>query len=335
MGWKGTVRSIGAAARRAERESRRRQRELERRQKEHQKMLALEQAAFDVEVFENLIERLTTMHHDAAPVIDWRQIEDAAAPTEPKLRDSRGVAAQEAWASFKPSMMDKVLGRAEQRKEELFDAITVAQNEDRAAFDQATRQYEDAYVEWELDRQFARRVLDGDADAWLEVVQDLNPFEEIAQVGSEVSISVGSGGVAAATIRVRGDSTIPSQKKALLQSGKLSTKKMPKGEFNELYQDSVCSAALRVANDLFSLLPTDMVIATAVDNMLDTGSGHMEEQPVLSVAIPRRTLNQLNLSRVDPSDSMSNFVHRMDFKRTKGLAPVERLTPDDLEQPQE
>lgn len=295
-------------------------------------MLALDQAAFDVDVFENLIERLTTMHHDAAPVIDWRQIADATSPTEPKHRDVNEIAAQDAWANYKPSMMDKVLGRAERRKDELLEAVSQAQDEDRTVFEQATRQYEDALVEWELDRQFARRVLDGDADAWLEVVQDLSPFEEIAQVGSQVSVAVGSGGVVAATIQVRGDSTVPSEKKALLQSGKLSTKKMPKGEFNELYQDSVCSAALRVANDLFSLLPADMAIVTAVDKMLNTGSGHMEEQPVLSVAVPRQTLNQINLPRVDPSDSMGNFVHRMDFKRTKGFGPVDRLTPGDLEQ---
>lgn len=275
------------------------------------------------------------MHHDAAPVIDWQQIADSAPPREPKLRDTREAAAQDAWTNYRPSMMDKVLGRAERRKEELFEAISVAQGEDRAAFEHATRQYEDAYVEWEVDRQFARRVLDGNADAWLEVVQDLNPFEEIAQVGSQVSVSVATNGVVAATLRVRGDSTIPSEKKTLLQSGKLSVKKMPQGEFNELYQDSVCSAALRVANDLFSLLPAEMVIVTAVDHLLNTGSGHMEEQPVLSVAIPRRTLDRLNLPLVDPSDSMSNFVHRMDFKRTKGFTPVDRLKPEDLKQSQD
>ena len=44
MGWKGTVRSLQASARRSERNAHRRQRELEKRQKEYAKMEALEQA---------------------------------------------------------------------------------------------------------------------------------------------------------------------------------------------------------------------------------------------------------------------------------------------------
>jgi len=37
MGWKGTVRSIGAAVRAAERDEKRRQRELEKQQKQYEK----------------------------------------------------------------------------------------------------------------------------------------------------------------------------------------------------------------------------------------------------------------------------------------------------------
>jgi hypothetical protein len=43
------------------------------------------------------------------------------------------------------------------------------------------------------------------------------------------------------------------------------------------------------------------------------------------VAIPRRTLNKLDLNAIDPSESMKNFVHRMDFKKGKGFMIVERI----------
>ena len=61
MGWKGTIRSINAAIREAERESKRRQRELERQRKECEKLAALERAELEVAEYENYIERLTTI----------------------------------------------------------------------------------------------------------------------------------------------------------------------------------------------------------------------------------------------------------------------------------
>ena len=105
---------------------------------------------------------------------------------------------------------------------------------------------------------------------------------------------------------------------------------MPKGEFFTIYQDYVCGAALRAANELFALLPIDMVFVTAVDDLLNTSTGHKEEQPILSVAIPRGTLDSLNLSNIDPSDAMTNFVHNMIFKKTKGFEAVEKVTSEQL-----
>ena len=62
MGWKGTILTIGAAARRAERDSKRRQMELEKRKKQYEKMQELEQAAYEVDVYENHIEVIKSLH---------------------------------------------------------------------------------------------------------------------------------------------------------------------------------------------------------------------------------------------------------------------------------
>lgn len=82
---------------------------------------------------------------------------------------------------------------------------------------------------------------------------------------------------------------IPTEIKSLLKSGKLSTKAMPAGRFNELHEDCVCSCALRVGRELLAILPDDLVIITALDNVLNSSTGHLEEQPILSA----RALGQL------------------------------------------
>jgi hypothetical protein len=113
-------------------------------------------------------------------------------------------------------------------------------------------------------------------------------------------------GLLEARLAIHGSHVIPSEIKSLLKSGKLSTKAMPVGRFNELHQDYVCSCALRVARELLAILPDDLVIVTALDNVLNSSTGHVEELPILSVAFSRITLNSLNLDAIDPSDAMKN-----------------------------
>lgn len=116
-----------------------------------------------------------------------------------------------------------------------------------------------------------------------------------------------------------------------MKSGKLSVKQMPKGKFYELYQDHICSCVLRIARELFALLPIEMVLVNCLGNLLSSQTGYMEEKSILSVAIPRKTLEGLNFEMLDPSDSMSNFIHRMAFKRTTGFGGVESLKVSDLQ----
>ena len=136
---------------------------------------------------------------------------------------------------------------------------------------------------------------------------------------------VHEGGVLEAKVAIHGSDVIPAEIKSLLKSGKLSTKAMPVGRFNELHQDYVCSCALRVGRELLAILPDDLVIVTALDNVLNSSTGHMEEQPILSVAFSRLTVDGLNLETIDPSDAMRNFVHNMSFKKGAGFSAVPAL----------
>jgi hypothetical protein len=62
--------------------------------------------------------------------------------------------------------------------------------------------------------------------------------------------------------------------------------------------------------------------------LLNPKTGHLEEQTLVSVLVVRETVEQLNIQNIDPSEAMKNFVHNMQFTRTKGFSPVENLEPD-------
>lgn len=331
MGWRGTIRSMKAAGRRIEREAVRRQRELERAHRQHAKLLEREQAAYEVDVFQNHVQILRSIHTDCNPVVDWHTIRDAAPPAEPAWRGEREAAAQRALADYEPGWMDRLFRRAEARRAALQDAVTVAKQQDDAAYASDLADYRRQHEEWVESRRLANGVVSGDPQAYLEVIEEMAPFAEITGLGSSVHFRVHDGATVAAVLQVNSAEVIPSEIKSLLQSGKLSVKKMPQGQFFELYQDYVCGCVLRVSRELFALLPVQTVIVTAEGEVLDPSTGHLEVRPILSAAIPRRTLERLNFDQLDPSDSLRNFVHRMSFKKTQGFVPVKRILPSELQ----
>ncbi|OWV28383.1 hypothetical protein [Halomonas campaniensis] len=331
MGWKGTVRSIGAAVRAAERDAKRRQRDLERRQQQYEKMQELEQAAYEVEVYENHIDVIQSTHKEGSPPIDWHKVASSKQPVKPKISNDNESEARQSLESYKPGLIDRLFKREEKKREFLIQKIDEAIRKDEVNYKSRISRWEKDTEEWTESVGMANALLDGKAEAKIEVIDNLQPFAEISNLGSSLSVAVYGNGILEATINVHGAKIVPSETKSLLQSGKLSVKKMPKGKFNEIYQDYVCSCVLRVGNELFSAIPDNLVIVTAIDKLLNSKTGHLEEAPILSVAMSRSTIENLNLETIDPSDSMDNFKHNMSFKKTKGFERVASIDPEGLD----
>lgn len=325
MGWKGTVRSLQASARRAERNAHRRQRELEKRQKEYAKMEALEQAAYEVEVYENHIDILLSIHKECAEPVKWKKILSKPEPKQPQKNGSLEQAAMHAAATYRPNFWARLFKLEARQREALVQKVDAAKIEDDRQYKAQLGEWNAAHTEWAEERDIALRILDGDRQAKLDAIEAFESFEEISHLGSSIEMLVHESGVLEAKVAIHGSHVIPTEIKSLLKSGKLSTKAMPTGRFNEIHQDYVCSCALRVGRELMAILPDDLVIVTAMDNVLNSSTGHMEDQPILSVAFSRATVDGLNLEAIDPSDAMKNFVHNMSFKKGAGFSAVAAL----------
>jgi hypothetical protein len=331
MGWKGTLRSIEAAQRRSEREAQRRRRELERQRKQLEKMEELQRAAYEVQVYENYIDVLLSVHKECSGVWDWEAIRCSEPPTEPTKSSTHEEAAQAELSAFKPGVLDKMLGRVETKRDDLVRAVEEARQVDEEEYQEALQAYEQEHADWEASCELANRILAGDVEAYVDAIRQTDPFSDVSELGSSIEFRCEGSSLVEATIHVNSEEVIPSEVKSLLKSGRLSVKNMPKSKFYGLYQDYVCGCVLRVARELFALLPIEMVIVNVVGSLVNTRTGYMEEQPILSVAIPRETLGGLHFEMLDPSDSMDNFLHRMAFRKAKGFAAVEALSSSDLE----
>ncbi|ABE52642.1 hypothetical protein [Methanococcoides burtonii] len=331
MGWKGTLRSINAAHRKYEREAQRRQRELERQQKQLEKMQEIERAAYEVNVYENYIDLLLSVHKECGDLWDWRIIQSSEPPIKPTKSHKNEELAQTKLDKFRSGFFDKILKRVESKRDTLTQNVEEARQADEKEYRESLQVYEQEYADWATIRELSDRILSGDTEAYLDAIKQTDPFNDISELGSSLEFKAMSNSLLEATLHVNGEDVVPSEIKSQLKSGKLSVKQMPKGKYYELYQDYICSCVLRVAREVFALLPIEMVIVNCMGNLLNSQTGYMEEKPILSVAIPRKTLEGLNFEMLDPSDSMSNFIHRMAFKKTTGFSAVESLKAFDLQ----
>jgi hypothetical protein len=311
MGWKGTVRTLSASYRASVRESERREREVQKRNKEFQKLQILKQSEYEFEEYENYIKTILSIHKKNADLVEWDAIAQSTKPSQPikKYKNEE---------QFKVGFFSKLLGKEEQQREE-------AKLKDEQVYQREIDEWEKQCTEWEYEQNFATKLLSGDLEVKLEIIKELNPFSDIQELGSSLKFKINENNIIECTLNLHGQDVIPTEKKSLLQSGKLSVKKMPQGEFYEMYQDYVCSCILRIGNELLAILPDKLVLIHAVDNMLNSKTGHMEEQYILSIAISRQTIASLNMDLIDPSDSFENFVYNMKFKKTKGFEVVEPL----------
>jgi hypothetical protein len=266
--------------------------------------------------YDDYIAIIDSLHRDAGKQWDWREI--GASPPPPSRREHE-AAAQKALDSYKPTFLEWSLRRAEGRRQELAAAVARAQATDQEL-------WRDVCDQWNWCQQLARSILQRDIRAYRAAVEQLGPFEQLEHLGIQVEIRVTDPSFLEAFVKVRHDA-VPYTEYKFLASGRTSAKDMPRTRHRELTQAHVCSAAIRVARELFALLPIARTFVHVATVQLDPATGHPVTYTLLSVEFDRERLLRSNFEQVDPASAVESFRHAMNFKKTVGLLPVDPLEP--------
>jgi 5'-deoxynucleotidase YfbR-like HD superfamily hydrolase len=324
------LRSLDAASNRAERDQRRRQRELARELKNMEKLDEISRAALEVQEYENHIEVLQTVHKDCCELLDWDEIVKTEIPPAPMRGDKNEKKAKKELKDYEPTLKDKLLRNVEKKTKELENLVKAAQKEDEKEHKSALDEYDKQVTLLKELQKIGTGIKKKNLPAFIEAINRFNHFEEIKELGSQIEPVMVSDKVVEVTFDVNPETIVPKDQKVQLKTGRLSVKPIPVSRFYEIYQDYVSSAVLRVAREIFALVPVELVTVTAKSELLNTKTGHIEKQPILSVAMPRKTLQTIDFGMIDPSDSLANFVHNIKFKKTKGFEIVEKIQTEQL-----
>lgn len=316
-------RRYAAAVKRLERLEKQRAKELAKRAKEHERLSALEQAKLEVETFENEIAVLLSVHKECREAIDWPRLAAALPPPLPFNREGG-----EAATRLK-NLMPRLVGDFT----DVEPAIRAARSKDRDELAAAERAHFEQAADWTGRIALARGVRAGVAAAYENVLNDEDPFEELKVLGVSVETKVHDGALIECWMRVGGIGVVPVETKSLSSGGKVLVKATPRLRVQEIYQDYLCGNVLRVAREILALLPVNTVLLTVRTPTSDVQTGLLSDAPVLSVFLPRATVESLNFESLDPSDTLDALGARSNFKASRRTAvwePIVPLQPADL-----
>lgn len=317
MGWRGIVRSVAAASRKAAREAERQQKIIN---KEH----AVMAARTSVAEFEQHLERVQSLHTTTSINDDWEAHRLAEEPIPPINRQEREKQTAAILESFRPNFWHKTFGLTQRKISSLKTAILKAQLNDQAEFEEESRKFKEAHESWERMRALAERLVAGENSAMQEAIDTHSEVLSALPVGLSMSFEILNKTLIRCQLHLSNeDDVIPKNRPKALASGGVSYKPIPKTECNETYANHVCSASFRLVRELLNLLPSiQTVIITGFAEQVDPRSGHLEKVPLISMACVRSTIQRMNFQSISPLSAVENFIHNIRYSRTKGLSPV-------------
>ncbi len=268
-----------------------------------------------VEEYENYLDVIRNVHKECEKTIDWVNIFNKPEPFSYGCIGAYQKKAQDEYNGFKPTFIEKLFSKKREiRKQKLYDAIETARKEDI-----------EAYENWKAMHEFSNKIIDGDIDSFLEAINETNPFEDLVEYGSDFEFGTDNPSSMEIEFKVKSDTVVPAISMSLTKTGKLSKKDMSKTQYYDITQDYVCSCAIRLAREIFAVLPVNIAIVHAVDNIINTTNGHQEDCTILSVIFNKEKFMNINFDRIDASDFVETFLHNMKFMKTSGFRQVVRL----------
>lgn len=287
---------------------------LSKLEREQQKLEEQEYNQLQVDLYNNRLEQIRSIHHEADDPVDWEEVFRRNPPYQKGTEGPNEKDAKQQLSAYKPGFFEKLFKKDEVKVKKL-----------EADVQEGIQQDIEHWEDWQRAQRMAKRILDKDIDAYLEVINEFGPLDDLLEFGSCFEFGTDQPDLIHVSFDVHPDSVIPEQTLSLTKTGKLSRKNLTKTDYYDLLQDYVCGSALRIARDMFALLPIATVFVHAYEDRLNTATGHQAKVAILSVKYERERLEKLNFTQLDPSDALSNFEHHMVFKKTKGFDEIKEI----------
>lgn len=150
---------------------------------------------------------------------------------------------------------------------------------------------------WKYYKSVADKVLHGDIDTYLQVIEKIRPLDDLLAYGGDFEFGTE-------------DSTVMEVEFNVMPEDVLGD-----NYSEDLLQEYVCACSIRVARDIMALLPVTEVIVHTV----------MDEKCVLSVEFNKEAMMDLNYNGMKAIEIICDFKHFMEIDKNGKFVEVSRI----------
>lgn len=269
----------------------------------------------EVESFNNSIGYITSFHKECDYDYNWNEIVNRPSPLNNEGKGINEIETQQTLENYVPGFFENSFKFLKNRKiKTLENNIIAGKEKDKQSYD-----------DWKKLSNQGKSILDGDLDAYTDLIQDVEFSSNLIGFVPNFQLKTKSSDMMTIDFDINIEDVIPESYKTLTSTGRLSIKKYNKTSYYSLIQQYVCSFAFRIARNIFGLLPIKTTLINIQTNTLDTQTGNMVKNTILSVKMDRTIFQSLNMESIVPVDALNNFDHNIKFLKTKGFQPIEKI----------
>ena len=281
-----------------------------------------------VSAFEAQCDYLLSMHKECGPVWNWVEISQRSPPNLPIPDHVNKEEARSARDEYVPSLFDKLFLQVKRKKTQLEQNVAAGVRQDAASNQRRISDHQQQLERYQWETRIARGILQGSLPEYNEALEGICPFSELSE--AQVSVTVPRLLPEAATLVCFVDpSVLPKEEKKLNASGKLNAKLIAPTTKWSLYEEFVAACALRVAREVFALLPLKRTVVNVAEKGIDLSTGQPAVLTLLAVSIERGVIEGFNFDTLQPVTCLRNLPSRMNFKKSTGFEAVEAMTDEE------
>ncbi len=251
-----------------------------------------------------MLDELKAFHFDKCPSIDWEK-----ETSEPFSKNTAGPN-EKIWIDGERNFNTKFLSKIPGVNKLVHAYYRYKQNRGKKA-DKLI------YQKWEENYPFAKSMIEGELDSWRTAVRRFASFPEKCGLAKAYSLHMYDENIAECDVYLHAfEDIIPAKIEKVTKRGKIRYHDMPKTNRFDLYEKHVYSCLNKVVNDLFAVLPCEIIFMNGVIDSYNS------PHPILSTVVNRNYHKQKRCPKRTMEQHQRHFVI---FKKRSGFYPLKRV----------
>lgn len=268
-----------------------------------------------IKEYEYLMFIIKNIHKFSAEIVDWNNVKQIAEPFNINDLGPNATLEKQKIDEYEPSIIEKTFKSKLEKKHEYFKSKMI----------DAMKKDEDIHNSWRSLIDLSNLILKGHINSYFKAIMLISPFEDLLDLGIDFEFGTDDPNIMHVEYVIDSSKIIPYYKLSA-KMGVLNKANFDREEYNLLIRDYVISCAIRIARDLFAIIPIDKASVHIVDHKFNIKTRQSEKITAFSINIDKKNLESIDIELNSPINIINNFNYNINFDVYDGFSNVNRVS---------